>query len=478
MQTFRNYLLYMPALLLLLAACARDKGNYDYITLPDPQISNLDTVYNTITGDSLIIAPKIKLASGSDDYSCYWKIDVAAEARTQDYEGKELRIVFGLPAARYPTQLAVTDNTNGMKYFYNFDIVAQTEFTRGLLVLSNNQNQAVLSFVKPDGTIRPDIYNAVNGEVLPGPAKQLVPIQNMFYLNTLSAYWISYGGDQHGGVQVDASSLKRTKYMTENFYDQPASVQADYLLNLVNGTTTAIIGGKIYIGATETAPFWPYYGVWGVPITGSYNLYPQLMENTMEAMLSGKAVYFLGFDKNRKGFVRFLSNTYYDVNYTVLGDAFNPASIKMDMLNMSRFNDNEMYAIGDSAGKKLELKLRVDFTDSTQRIYPLYKRTFPGAGLLTADTKWQQSPIGVMFFSANDVVYRYNPLNSDIKPLETTTAGKKITMLKVLQNGNLLVVGAEGGSIYYLDISTGKQGQLIKKIDGLPGAPQDIILRD
>jgi hypothetical protein len=86
--------------------------------------------------------------------------------------------------------------------------------------------------------------------------------------------------------------------------------------------------------------------------------------------------------------------------------------------------------------------------------------------------------IGGRLLSAHDVVYRLNPQKSQKKQQETTTAGKKITMLKVLQNGNLLMVGAEGGSIYYLDISTGKLGQLIKKVDGLPGAPQDIILRD
>ena len=479
MQKLKHYLLYMPALLLLLAACARDKGNYDYVELPDPQISNLDTIYTAITGDSLIITPRITLASGKNDYSCYWKIDVAAEARSQDYEGRELRIVFGLPAARYPTQLAVTDNTTGMKYFYQFDIIGQTEFTKGLLVLSNNNNQAVLSFVKPDGTVRPDIYQSINQEALPGPAKQLVPIQNMFYLNTLSAYWITYDGDQNGGVQIDASSLKKTKYIPENFYDAPATAHADYLLNMVNGITDAIIDGKLYIGATETAPFWPYYGFWGVPINGSYSLHPQLMENFAESALSGRPnSYFLGYDKNRKAFVRFYANTFYDVNYTVLGDAFDPKQVKMDMIYMNRFNDNELYAIGDSLGKKLELKFRVDFTDSTQRFYPTYKRPFPGTSLLTAGAKWQSSPIGVFFFSANDVIYRYNPLNNDIKPLQTTTAGKKITLLKVLQGGNLLVAGAEGGSIYYLDISTGKLGQLIKKIDGIPGSPQDIIIRD
>ncbi len=33
----------------------KDKGNYDYISVPDPVISGLDTAYNATSGDSLII---------------------------------------------------------------------------------------------------------------------------------------------------------------------------------------------------------------------------------------------------------------------------------------------------------------------------------------------------------------------------------------------------------------------------------------
>jgi len=40
---------------------------------------------------------------------------------------------------------------------------------------------------------------------------------------------------------------------------------------------------------------------------------------------------------------------------------------------------DDLYAFCDSAGKKMELKFRVLLNDSTQRFYPSYKRTFPGA---------------------------------------------------------------------------------------------------
>jgi hypothetical protein len=478
MKALQRLLAYVSVLLLLLAACAKDKGNYDYIAVPDPVVSNLDTVYTAITGDSLVVSPKITLASGKTDYSCLWKIDIPVELRAERYEGKELRIVFGLAAGRYTTHLQITDSSTGMKYFYDFVIVAQTEFSKGIVVLSNHQNQAQLSFIKPDGTIRADIYQAINQDALPGPAKQLVPIQNRFFMNTLTAYWISYGGDNKGAVQIDANTLKRIRYLPGNFYDPPASVQADYMLNMLNGITDAVLNGKLYIGATETAPFWPYYGFFGVPVNGTYSLSPGLITNHTDQLLSGRyAYYFLAMEANRKAFVRFFNDSYYDTTYTVVGSAFNPKQLSMDILYMNRFNDNELYAFCDSAGKKVELKFAVDFTDSTARFTPSYKREFPGASLLTPATRWAASPIGIFFFSANDKIYRYNPLNNDMKPLVTDLDGKTVTILKVLQNGNLLIAGVQG-SLYYLDISTGHQGELIKKIDGIPGSPADIIIRE
>ncbi|HEY0611577.1 MAG TPA: hypothetical protein VGD35_18025, partial [Chitinophaga sp.] len=147
------------------------------------------------------------------------------------------------------------------------------------------------------------------------------------------------------------------------------------------------------------------------------------------------------------------------------------------LLYMDRFSDNDLYAFCDSAGKKIELKFRVQLNDSTQRFYPIYKKVFPGAALLSAGTLWRSSPIGVFFFSANDKVYRYNPLNQELRALDANFGGKKVTMLKVQRNGNLLVAGVEG-SIYYLDISTGKNGPVIQQYNGIAGVPKDVIVRD
>jgi hypothetical protein len=460
--------------MLLIAACSKDKGNYDYIEVPKPVVTAIDTAYTATVGDSLIIIPEVLLKTGKNDYSCFWKIDVPEKAMSMDYEGQALRIVFGLGANRYNALLKVRDNNNGQVYFYKFVIKGQTAFTRGVLVLSNDANKTVLTFIKPDGTVQPDIYNNINKEVLPGGAMQLVPVRNQFYTNQLSNYWITYSGGGSGAVQLDANTLQRTKYLAENFYTAPSVMKVTGFLNMMNGVTTGIINGKMYIGTTETAPFWPYYGFWGVPVDGSYNLHPNVLHNLYERPYDG---YFLGFEDTKKQFLGFTTNTFLDTIYNATSGAFNPKDLKMDLVYMNRFTDNEIYAFFDSVGKKIELKFGVDFSADKRVFTPAYKRVFPGASFLTADTKWQSSPIGVFFFTSNDKIYRYNPVNNEVKALDANFNGKKVMMIKVLNGGNLLVAGVEG-SIYYLDISVGQNGANPQKIDGIPGAPADIYIRE
>lgn len=471
----KNYLLYIFGVSAwLLSACSKDKGNYDYVAVPEPVISNIDTAYVAISGDSLIISPKVVL-SGPKDYSCEWKIDVPERAMSLDYTGKELRIVFGLGANRYNALLRVLDNNTGQKYFFKFIIKGQTQFTRGTLVLSNSNNHSVLTFVKPDGTVQPDIYNAINNEQLPGGAMQLIPIQNQFYMNQLNNYWISWSGNGSGAVQLDANTLARSKTFAENFYTPPAGIQIDRMLNMINGITTGIFNGKAYLGATETAPFWPYYGFWGVPIGGDYNLAPQgLIHNLFDRPNDG---YFLGFDKNKKKLVRFTTSSFLDTLYNVQDSAFNPKDLKMDLTFMHRFSDNAIYGFFDSVGKKIELRFSADFNQDGRKFSALEKRVFPGAAFLQPDSRWVASPIVVFFFSSNDKIYRYNPVNNEVKALDANFGGKKVTMLKLFNNGNVLVAGVEG-SIYYLDVSTGNNGVVTKQVSGIPGEPADMLTRE
>ena len=107
---------------------------------------------------------------------------------------------------------------------------------------------------------------------------------------------------------------------------------------------------------------------------------------------------------------------------------------------------------------------------------PIQSRVFSRPGLITPATKWQATPNEIIYFTSADKIYRYNPTNLDFKILDANFGGKTVTMIKVIDDGNTLLAGT-AGSLYYLDISTGKNGEITKTINGIPGVPIDAGVR-
>ena len=468
----KHVLLYIAGILVLLTVCYKDKGNYDYHPLKEPVVSNFDTAYNAVVGDSFIIAPKIVLGSGNTKYTGLWKISIPGQMGTQDYTGQELRIVFGLGASRFPAVFIVYDSTTEMKYYYKFVINGTTAFARGTIVLSDNGSASAISFVKEDGKVQPDVYRDINHDTLPAGALQLMMMQNANYGNLITSYWALFSSGS-GGVQLDPNNLKKMKTLPDNFYAKPGPLQVQAFIPNTMGVPTGIMNRHLYVGATETAPFATYYGYFGVPLAGNYSLGRAIIANTPET--NG---YYLGFEETKQKFVRMDWRTYLDTNYVVKDSMFTPKNLKMNVMYMARFSDNDCYAFCDSAGAIRELRFALEFISNGKDpvFHALLKRKPVIADKISAATLWAPSPVGVFYFASGDKLYRYNPLNNDVKELATGFAGKPISMLKLQNSGNLLLVGVSG-SIYYLDVSTGHMGEKIRQVDGIPGSPKDVIVR-
>jgi hypothetical protein len=467
----KQRLLYIAgAILITLSACYKDKGNYDYVTPDAPTVKNFDSVYTAVSGDSLIITPQITLPRGRTNITVDWEISVPEQAKSLNYTGNSLRIVFGLNATRYTAMMTVSDNDIGMKYFYNFFIDGKTVFSTGTLVLSNDNGTGRLSFITPADSVQPNIYAGINGEDLGQNPMQIAFTKNMYYMNTLNNYWIICNDPLHPGVELDPNNMQKVKTLADNFFQAPTTINPQYFQSVENGTVTGIVNGQMYVGTTSTAPFSTAYGVWGTPVSGDYTLSDQLIYS-----FTG-VTYYVGFDAVKRQFLRFFNNTYFDTQYTQMGGYFNAADLKMDLIKLIKVSDDNIYAICDSVGKKIELKFGVDFITGGTTMTEYYKRDFPGAAMITANTKWIPSPVGVIYFSSNDKVYRYNPLNEDLRALNTTFNGNEVSMLKISADGNQLYVGMNG-SLYTLDVSVGKSGDIIKKIDGIPGKVVDEYIR-
>ncbi|MDJ1482977.1 PKD-like family lipoprotein [Cytophagaceae bacterium YF14B1] len=457
------YILFL--LFIVTTSCYKDIGNYDYVTPEKPVVEGVkDSLFRAVIGDSLRIFPVVKhTLANTEKLSYQWQINVPHEPWKLNYNEKNLKIVFGEKPGTYTALFIVTDHSNEMKYFFDFKIEARTEFTSGTAVLSVESGVTQLSFVKPDYTILPRLYEGINHEQLPGKPFQLL------YINRQSldfSYWV-LGEGEKPGVIIDANTMQKGKYINDNFFDTPPSVKVGSLKVHPSAVTVGVINGKLYMGTNQTSPLSPVYGTYGNSSSGDYELSPYfIMTND----------YFLGFNLKKKQFVRFNgAGAYFGTDYTVIpvGKGFDPTNVPLDLVYLTYINNSASYAYGkDATGKIYELK----FSNSSEIFYTNYMRVFKANDLITADTKWEGSSREVIFFSSGDKVYRYNPVNEEIKVLDTQFSGKTISMLKLIADGDTLVVGTEG-NLSYLDVSTGKNGNLLRTVSGIPGAPVDIAIR-
>lgn len=462
------------------SGCYKDKGNYTYATVAAPVVSHLDSIYNVFIGDSLVVKPVVTL-SGTDkpDLSYQWTIHVPPVTATDTdivSTGNEFHILFRLAPSKYSVRLAITNNANGMKYFHDFIINGQTPFSMGTTVLSDENGVTQLSFIKPGDSVEARLYEAVNpGEKLPGNPTQLLNIPVAYQPPTRS-YWIFGKSGENTGVEVDANTFKKIEYLKDNFFSAPDTVlDPQNMFVDPMGVISGVINGVLYSGTTSTWNEAPTYGMFDQGTPGDYICSPETVLN-----YGGGPGNFIGFDMNRKQFIRFNiygGSIYFGTQYNVINSSlFDPANLKMDLIHLQQINGGLCYAYCKAPGNDTlyELEFNAEF-DGPFQITAMLKRPFAHPELLTDSTKWQATQNGIIYFNYQDKVYRYNPTNQDFITVSTSFGGKTVTMVKVMDQ-NTLTVGVDG-SIYYLDISTGKYGTLIKKIDGLPGKVIDMTYR-
>ncbi|WP_437920313.1 PKD-like family lipoprotein [Sphingobacterium sp. LRF_L2] len=459
------------------ANCYKDKGNYE-IDIPDrPLVAELDTLYEATVGDSLVIVPKIT-GLDTSEVDGLWRIDVpeAVSADLYHYEGKALRIVFGLQAKLYTARLTLTNKANGMKYFYNFKIQGRTEFSRGSLVLSVDGGITKLSFIKPDSTVQPNIYEALNNKQLPADPLHIHYLSNQFTGGTPLGYWII---SKHAGVRLDVNNLKedelRPATLRDNFFLAPEQMEVGSLQGYQMGTLLGVINGKFYNGTTSTWDQSTTYGMFGTYADGEYELSPNFVLSYINGAFS-----IIAFEKIKKQFVRinlYGGAMYFGTQYSVVGaEIFDPTDVKLDLLQLVQINSADTYAyMRDANGAIYELKFNVNF-DGPFLFTAGHKRAFVRPEWMSEQTKMLATRNGNIYVAYQNKVYRYTPINQQVQELATAFA-QNVTMMKLSDNENTLVVGA-GQRIYYLDIQVGKNGVLTGQIDGIPGNPVDMTWRN
>lgn len=459
------------------SACKKDLGNYEYSPPSEPTIKTFkDSTFSALLGDSLILKPVIGL-EGADplkDLSFEWRIMVQEELREVSYSGYPLKIVYNLGPGLRTAKLIITDKRNTLQYVVPFKVLGTTSYSVGQLVLSNDNGTTKLSFIKADGkTVQSNIYQSLNEQPLPRNPVQIYFADPLPYQPiTLQEYWVLGNDPNQSSVILNASTLLKKSNFTSQFFNAPATITVGHLESIMGAVSTGVINGKLYVGTMSTAPFAPDYGKFANEQSGDY---------TLSKYFTKGGNFYFAFDAKSKGFVTFAGDgSYLGKDYVVdtAGKAFDPKNVGMDNLLYMQTGQagtfNAFFKAPDESIQELTFTYQLD--GSGRKIRADRKRIFKGASLVNTDTKWQRNSLNVFYFTANDKIYRYNPVNEDLRMLDADFGGKKISMIKISKDDNTLTVGTVG-SVHTVDVSVGKNGNITKTIDGIPGAPVDIIIR-
>lgn len=461
-------------------SCKKDLGNYVYSPPSEPVVTGItNATFAALLGDTLTINPKVTLA-GADpakDLDFQWQITVQEELRSAVYKGYPLKIVYNLGPGERACKLTITDKRNGLFYNFPFKITGTTQFSAGTLVLSNDNGVTKLSFVKPDKTILGNIYKSLNNDDLPINPVELYYSKPLPYQpNTKEEYWVLSNDPNKSGVVLDASTLLKRKDFASQFFSPPAVINTGYLEPFLGpvqmGTVpTGVINGKLYVGVQSTAPFADDYGKFANEQSGDY---------AMSKYFTHGSSFFIGYNLKGKAFITFgADGTYSGTNYKVdtASTGFDPKNVGYDnLLFMKPTEGGPSYAFFKTAAGTIT-ELRFSYPIGDDRTFKgLGKRTFKGSALIDDDTKWVVNSLNVFYFSSKGKIYRYNPINEDIRQLDANFGGKKISMIKISLDDNSLTVGTSG-AVYTLDISVSKTGNITKTISGIPGEPIDVVIR-
>lgn len=201
-----NRYIFIVLLAWSFVSCYEDKGNYKYHDINEITVDSIADFYTIDQFDTLRITPTMTGTQYSDTARFYytWEIDGKVVSNSFELETK----IMNSPGEKY-CRLIVQDKDNGVReYFYFRTNVVSTTAVDGLMLLSNYDGHAEMSFKRVDREEAPfqvNFYYEMNKTYLGTVPKKMV----QFYNNELNDQ-----NDMFGLHIIVDNDLHRVSYKT------------------------------------------------------------------------------------------------------------------------------------------------------------------------------------------------------------------------------------------------------------------------
>lgn len=211
----KKFLIYI-IVPILLSSCMKELGSYDYKEVNEIKIDSVKTIYNALQYATLNIVPQISQTreNNESNLSFLWLCTVNTEVDTLSKERNLNKEIIYAPGT-YSCTYYVIDNNTGIFSLAKFQMNLQSSLGEGLLVLSNKDGNAKLSYIHGNGTIiqYPDYLGKSGVGVNYHPKSSYSPD----YVSVMC-------NDANGGVILDPASLTKRFDFSNFFYIPPKTI--------------------------------------------------------------------------------------------------------------------------------------------------------------------------------------------------------------------------------------------------------------
>lgn len=289
------YRIGLGLVLLLLAACSDDKGNYDYRQLVEPDISGVPDELSVLVYDNLTLNPDLGSQARPEKYYDFeWK----AINRNEDTEvtvignTRQLDYTVELKPGIYTLYFTVTERSSGLYWQQHCTLTVSDTTTEGWMILCSDNGRARLDMISATtGKTYRDVLQNNGMPALHGPRKiqwlsKQTDEESPFYLFT-----------DEGATRLGQNGFEWKEEYLLQYEVATLTPLTPYQLTVAGFGKMMVSGSNAYYSETLSIP-----GLYGSPVNKGFRVAPAIGANT--SALIYVAVYLM-YDTDNKCFMAY-----------------------------------------------------------------------------------------------------------------------------------------------------------------------------
>ncbi len=469
----------MLAGVVLLTACYKDKGNYNYtqvnkITVTDAKAASRMFLFQ---GDMLQLNPAVQQSIPSDDLSYLWFVynnstnsDYTLPrdtiARTLNLNHKITGDIFVL-GENYRLTLKVTDNKTGISSFVLYDITISNKYGMGWLLFEEKGNGNDLSIVLPDNTAEYNIYSMLNPSA---------PLAGKPVSITASSFSVTddlstpnkriYLQTENDAIELNNLTLTKKFDIGYLFFARPSIVKPTYIgwTAYISGTApyqrmgVAINNGQMH---TNLVGGFPGAKKWGNALPNPNGVYDYDIAPYFAGATTSSPTYpIVVYDKKYKRFYTVGANAL-TAFPAAASNHFDMNNVGMDLLMLDSSNvANQYNAVVKDATTPYLLQFKT-ITTTADPVATVGKTAMNAPGIMNTKYIAASTLTPHIFYATGNKVYKYEVTSNTNAEAFSFPANESVTAIDYQKaipgtTQQRLVVATWNGSqgkLYYFNIS-------------------------